>query len=104
MIKEYQLQILSVKENSTRWSGCKISFFHNSLFQNIQFDLHPSGGPERREEYKVKLGVLQLARLFKTPYFDKINAFNGSSGIDIRPYILRIDSLVDVIAPGWDEE
>jgi hypothetical protein len=86
VIKEYQLQILSVKENSTRYSGCHISFSHKSQVQNIHFDADPlrvlRPAPKGCE---VKVGVLKSVQLFKIQYFDKVNAFNGSPVTDVRP-------------------
>jgi tRNA-Thr(GGU) m(6)t(6)A37 methyltransferase TsaA len=32
---------------------------------------------------------------------DKIDAFNGSPVVDIKPYIPRIDSVSDAVTPGW---
>lgn len=34
-------------------------------------------------------------------YTDKIDAFNGSPVIDLKPYIQAIDSIPDATAPGW---
>jgi tRNA (Thr-GGU) A37 N-methylase len=50
------------------------------------------------------VGALKLAQLFKTQYFDNIDAFKGSPAIDIRFCILKVDSMVDVITPEWVEE
>ena len=91
MIKYYQLQMLSVKENSTRCSGCQISFSHKSQVQNIHFDVIPlrvlRPAPKGCE---VKVGVLKSVQLFKIQYFDKVNAFNGSPVTDVRPWFPEI--------------
>jgi len=47
----------------------------------------------------AKVDVLRLAQLFKTQYFDKVDIFNRSPVTDIRPYILEMGSIPNVIIP-----
>jgi len=59
--------------------------------------------PQRPNPFGISVCKI-LSIVENTIYIDKIDAFNGSPAIDIKPYIPKIDSiplLSDVITPCW---